>query len=172
MLHVGVGNSGLARRFYSSLGRIDGITATPAEQALARSLGLERYGCILHNKFCNPPETLRGGYDFILDNNLTTYACCLGHFADLMKAYCALLADSGQIVTDRQGLMHLLSGRKRLARFAFDFADLAAVAPLFGLTAFNIDGSVHVLSRSQPPAPRLAHKLRFLRNRLRDKVVP
>jgi hypothetical protein len=51
-------------------------------------------------------------------------------------------------------------------RWSFDFDDLAAAGAVAGLSAFRIDRSVYVLSRSLPPVPDLPSRLRHVARRI------
>jgi hypothetical protein len=105
ILHVGIGNSSLAARFCASAERIDGITIAQREYEHAVQLGLPRYFPSVANKLS---PLLRGHlgrqYDFVVDNNPTTFCCCRGHLAIMFANYAALLKTDGFIVTDTVGL--------------------------------------------------------------------
>lgn len=161
ILHIGIGNSGLARRLHRRVKAIVGTTVDQAEIELARSFAIPNYAVALHNKYADGGDALAGKFDFIVDNNPTSACCCITHLAAVLDLFAAKLADDGQIVTDRQGLGWIPPGVN--PRFRFDFEDLAATGSLAGLAAWDIDGDVHVLTRGEPPAPPgLASRLRFL----------
>jgi len=151
VLHIGIGNSGLARRFHRRVKEIVGTTIDEPEMRVARSLALPNYRFVVHNKFSGRSDLVEGRFDFILDNNPTSPCCCMRHLADLFEFYRATLASGGQIVTDRQGLQWV--PRDSDERWSFDFDDLAAVAAAAGLSAFRVDRNVYVLARSAPAAP-------------------
>lgn len=163
LLHIGVGNSGLARRFRNRVKEIVGTTIDQPEIDVARSLRLTNYSVVLHNKYHGGGE-IAGKFDFIVDNNPTSPCCCLRHLAALLDFYVVTLAEGGQIVTDREGLEWV--PEESNPRWSFSFDDLAAVARLAGLSAYRVDRSVFVLSRDRPrPAELLSvarHKLRRL----------
>ena len=162
ILHVGIGNSGLARRFCGRVGEIVGTTIDDPEIEVARLLALPNYGFVLHNKYSGSHTVIAGTFDFILDNNLTSPCCCISHLAGLFEFYADKLADGGQIVTDRQGLEWVPVGSS--PRWGFKLDDLRAVAALAGLSVFSMTNSVYVLARSAPPAPGLSPRAA---NRLR-----
>ena len=170
LLHVGLGNSGFAQRFHRRAAEIVGTTLVPAECRHAEELGLPNYRPRLHNKYlaAGAPE---GPFDFIADNNPTTFSCCLSHMRAMLEFYAGALAPGGQIVTDRVGLAWVSAGPGQNPRWAFDFEDLAAVAPLAGLQAYRFDGDTYLLARSQPERPGplsgLARFLRSARRKLR-----
>ena len=51
VLHIGIGNSGLARRFHRRVGQIVGTTIDQPEIDVAQSLALPNYAFVLHNKY-------------------------------------------------------------------------------------------------------------------------
>lgn len=105
VLHIGIGNSSLARRFAPRLARLVGTTISEEEAALANGLGLGNYKVRLANKLTCDMDGIPGPFDFIVDNNPTGFACCLPHFAQMMATYLRLLKPmGGLLLTERQGL--------------------------------------------------------------------
>ena len=105
ILHVGVGNSGFAQRFASRARRIDGLTVHQNEKTHADALGLPNYSVYILNKYS--PEfasVITHTYDFIIDNNLASFACCKYHFAVMIENYQGVLAPHGQILTCQIGM--------------------------------------------------------------------
>lgn len=151
ILHVGIGNSGLAKRFHGRVKEIVGTTIDEPELSVARSLGFPNYRFVLHNKFSGCSDVLNGSFDFILDNNPTSPCCCMRHLAALFEFYAGILASDGQVVTDAQGLGWVPDDSN--PRWSFDFDDLAAVGAAAGLSAFKATRKVYVLSRSRPRSP-------------------
>jgi hypothetical protein len=164
ILHVGIGNSGFARRFHDRVREIVGTTIDEPEIRVARSLALPNYSAVVHNKYSGVDEALEGRFNFILDNNPTSPCCCLRHLSDMLDFYSKKLAPDGQIVTDRLGLRWVPATSNR--RWSFDFDDLAAVAAAAGLTAFRRTGSVYVLARSAPPEPGMLSRSRHIVRRI------
>ena len=162
ILHVGIGNSGLAKRFHKRVGEIVGTTIDEPEVQVARAQSLANYRFVTHNKYSGQNEAVEGTFDFILDNNPTSPCCCISHLAVLFDFYAEKLADGGQIVTDRQGLEWVPHGSP--ARWGFDLDDLRAVSAVAGFSVFPMTNSVYVLAYSAPPAPglrsRVANRLR------------
>ena len=105
LLHVGVGNSQLAQRFASRARRIDGLTVSPQEKVHAEALGLPHYTVYVLNKYS--PEcgaVLTQPYDFIIDNNLASFACCHYHFSVMFTHYLRALTAHGQLLTCQIGM--------------------------------------------------------------------
>ena len=151
ILHIGIGNSGLAQRFHRRVGEIIGTTIDEPEMKVAETLALPNYRFLLHNKFSGENQALQGQFDFILDNNPTSPCCCIRHLATLFNLYAQKLGPGGQIVTDRQGLEWLPEDSP--SRWSFSFDDLGAAAAVVGLSAYRANRTVYVLSRSAPPEP-------------------
>jgi hypothetical protein len=165
ILHIGIGNSGLAKRFHRRVKEIVGTTIDEPEIQVARALALSNYRAVLHNKFSGSEDLIEETFDFILDNNPTSPCCCIRHLADLFQFYAEKLAPGGQIVTDQQGLAWVPDGTN--PRWSFDFDDLAVVGGAVGLSAFRMSRTVYVLSRSAPAAPDLRSRSRHVLRRAR-----
>jgi hypothetical protein len=105
LLHVGVGNSRFAQRFASRASRIDGLTVHQNEKTRAEALALPNYTVYVLNKY-SPKfgAVLTNRYDFIIDNNLASFACCKYHFAVMWANYLWALTPHGQIVTCQIGM--------------------------------------------------------------------
>jgi hypothetical protein len=151
ILHIGIGNSGLAARFHERVKEIVGTTIDEPEIRVGRSLTLSNYRVFLHNKFSGESIPVDGKFDLILDNNPTSSCCCVRHLAVLFEFYDKKLASGGQVVTDCEGLAWLLQDSN--PRWSFDFEDLAAAGAMLGLSAYRATGTVYVLSRSPPTKP-------------------
>jgi hypothetical protein len=127
LLHVGVGNSSLAQRLAASLSAIDGITIMANEKVRADQLGLKNYHVAMLNKFSNAlPGALPGGYDYIVDVNLSSFCCCRSHFHAMLTAYRTLLRPGGFLLTDLDGMLWIEKGVDR--RWLLDFDDLVWLA--------------------------------------------
>lgn len=169
ILHVGVGNSSLADRLSNRVLRIVGTTISPNEATHAASLNIKNYQVELHNKYSGRPLQAEGRYDFIVDNNPTTFCCCLHHMMTMMDFYAGILAPQGQILTDRAGLGWVVSTPGANPRWKFSFDDLAFVARKVGLEAFAIDENIVSLARERPRPVRANSALQIAR-RLARKV--
>ena len=103
ILHVGTGNSSFAKIFCKN-NQVDSITVVDDELLNANLLKLANYNCFKINKYSLDLKKLSKKYDLIVDNNLSSYACCKDHFVDMMNAYFHLLKQNGCIITDQQGM--------------------------------------------------------------------
>jgi hypothetical protein len=154
ILHIGIGDSGLALRFHGRVREIVGTTIDEPEMMVARARALPRYTHLLHNKFTSWDRVVEGKFDFIIDNNPTSPCCCLRHLEALFDFYDAKLAEGGQIVTDRQGLKWVPRGSD--SRWGLNFEDLLLVASAAGFSAHRMNRTVYVLSRTTPRRPGIA----------------
>lgn len=110
LLHVGIGSSAIAKSFANKVDHIDGVTVTQAEYDHALTLHCNNYRIFQFNKYGNQMLELPRHYNFILDNNLSSYACCIYHFKTMLEQYLQLLKPNGQLVTDTKGLRYYMTG--------------------------------------------------------------
>ena len=100
-LHVGIGNSSLAKLYAEKIEWLDGITVCPEEIQTAPIF--DNYFprlCDKHN-----PEFYTGAhYDVIIDTTPTAHACCRKHLLDYLYNLFAMLAPQGTFLTDKVGL--------------------------------------------------------------------
>jgi hypothetical protein len=150
ILHVGVGNSSLAQRFSARASRIVGTTIAKSEKIYGDSLQISSYIVEMNNKYSGKPIVSGSNFDFIVDNNPSTFACCLTHLMAMMQLYRDSLSPNGQILTDRAGLGWVANDPGANPRWKFDFDDLAMVAQQVGLQTFAIDNNVIAVSRVKP----------------------
>lgn len=105
LLHVGVGNSKLAQRFASRLSGVDGLTVHHNEKIYADALPIANYTVYVLNKYSREVmSVLSHTYDFIIDNNLASFACCKKHFFIMLENYLSLLRSRGRILTCQIGM--------------------------------------------------------------------
>lgn len=153
ILHIGIGNSSLAKRFHARAREIVGTTIDQPEMQVAHNLALPDYRFVIHNKYSGQNDVVEGRFDYILDNNPTSPCCCIRHLSNMIEFYDEKLAPNGQIVTDQEGLGWVPDGTNPRWKFGFD--DLVAVGAAARLSAFRITRTVYVLSRSTPAVPSL-----------------
>lgn len=169
ILHIGIGNSGLARRFHDRVCEILGTSLDEPELHLAQSLRYPNYSVVLHNKYFGATNEVAGRFDFIVENNPTSACCCLRHLAGLFQFLESKLANGGQIVTDRIGLAWVPEGAH--PRWSFDFDDLQAVGSVAGLDAWRISGDTYVVCRGAPAKPTLRGRLQSMLRRSRRLAI-
>ena len=144
ILHVGVGNSSLALRWSKRGVEITGLTVNERELEHANSLQLSGYHTSIANKYSDDLDAFTGPYDFIIDNNPASFACCVLHFEKMLAHYARLLAPHGLLVTDRQGMYWCYeNGPMRLK-----FEDLQAIAKIYPFSARRLTDDVFALQRS------------------------
>lgn len=165
VLHIGIGNSGLARRFSRRVGEIVGTTIDDPEIRVATTTGLGNYAFVKHNKYSGDNDVVPGRFDVIIDNNPTSPCCCMRHLEALFAFYVEKLAPNGIIVTDREGLEWIPD--ESPMGWSFDFEDLSAVAEAEGLRAFRVTRTVYLMTFTKPPEPTLPSLLKHAVRRAR-----
>lgn len=145
VLHVGVGNSGLAQRFVGRVGRLEGATVSERELAHAASLDLDGYRVRLANKYAPTfGDLFEPGFDVIVDNNPTSFACCRAHVDGMFRAYASLLGPLGQVLTDRTGLGWTVGN----PRWAVTPRDLRRLCEPHGMTVEPVTRQVLAIRRA------------------------
>lgn len=114
ILQIGIGNSSLFATIGAAMNRFVGITIVSdevehAQTSFPDAFGL-RYMVLLMNKYSDELASLEGGFDFIVDNDLSSYACCRHHFGSMLNAYRGLLAPGGCVLIGIDGLGYFDSG--------------------------------------------------------------
>jgi hypothetical protein len=145
ILHVGVGNSRLAMRFSASVNSVTGITVSQQEVELAGRCALPKYKATVWNKYQYFQGAPHHGFDAIVDNNPTSFTCCIWHLSEMMAWYADSLRDEGAIFTDAVGLSWVLGVAEAVPGSGFNFAQWAALGRCAGLEALAIDSSVYAL---------------------------
>ena len=106
ILHVGIGNSQLAKKMCSMGHFVEGLTVSKSELIYAKSLNLKNYKASIINKyhrdFTNNIEP--DSFDVVVDNNLASFACCQYHFYTMIDNYLSCLKFGGAILTDQRGM--------------------------------------------------------------------
>ena len=100
-LHIGIGNSSLAKRFAWRVKRIDGITV--AQEEIDTAPNIQNYIV----SFCDKHSQRflkQWKYDVIIDTTPCGHACCKKHLNDYFDYVFAMLAPDGIYLTDRAGL--------------------------------------------------------------------
>tara|TARA_B100000963_G_C22563994_1_gene642761 strand:- start:203 stop:874 length:672 start_codon:yes stop_codon:yes gene_type:complete len=105
LLHIGVGNSHIAQNL-KNYSCIDGITISNNELKNAHNLNISNYNIYLKNKYSSGDllKNRIGFYDFIIDNNLKSFACCNNAFEDLISKYKNYLKNNGSIISSLRGM--------------------------------------------------------------------
>ena len=118
ILHIGIGNSFFAKRFFKN--EIFGITISQKEIDLANSLGLSNYKVILCDKYSlNFKEILKNmSFDLIVDTNLKSYSCCQKSFDFFMENLFYKLNKNGTLITSKNGMNWYKSLKPK---FSFNF---------------------------------------------------
>jgi hypothetical protein len=145
VLHIGVGNSSLGRRFAPRVARILGTTIHEPERAAAAALGLPNYTAVRANKYAADMDRLEGPFDFIVDNNPASFACCLHHFARMWVAYVELLAvPGGRLLTAQPGMRWVVTGND--PQWALGPADWEYLAGVLEMPMEHVGEEVYALA--------------------------
>lgn len=114
VFQAGVGNSSLFGAIENKARRLVGITIIQDEIDYARKLYPKDFGIRYHvgllNKYTETLTDLAGQFDFVVDNDLSSYACCKTHFNSMLKAYHSMLKPKGAILVGLRGLGYFDSG--------------------------------------------------------------
>jgi hypothetical protein len=143
LLHVGVGNSKLAQRFAGRVFGIDGLTIHQNEKTRAEALAIANYTVYVINKYSRKMvSALAHTYDFIIDNNLASFACCKKHFFVMIENYRSVLRSDGRILTCQIGMdaYHDELG------CTMTYADLVGLESRFALLASKLNDAVYALT--------------------------
>jgi hypothetical protein len=139
ILHIGVGNSKFAQRFAGKVELIDGLTVSHNEKALADSLGIANYTVFFLSKYGREfILTIKNRYDFIIDNNMASFACCKFHFYLMLDNYVRSLKPGGQILTEQHGMDWVIED----PRWKLTFQDLLALGNKFPVRASRVTETV------------------------------
>jgi len=139
ILHVGVGNSKFAQRFASRVNLIDGLTVSHNEKAVADSLEIGNYSVYFLNKYSREfILTIRNTYDFIVDNNLASFACCKYHFYLMLDNYIRSLKPGGSILTEQRGMDWVIED----PRWKLTYQDLLALESKFPVRTGRVADTV------------------------------
>jgi hypothetical protein len=145
LLHVGIGNSRFAQRFASQVKLIDGLTVAEPEQALAETLSISNYTVYCMSKYSREfLVRIERRYDYIVDNNLASYACCRYHLYRMFDNYVWCLGHQGRILTDQGGMDWTVDDDPR---WQLSYDDLVAIGARFRLTVARVTDTVYELRR-------------------------
>ena len=105
ILHVGIGNSELAKKIDAS-NKIFGITLSNNEIDYAKSLNLKNYKPIFCDKYSLKFKEIFHNIKFnlIIDTNLKSYSCCQSAFDNMMESLFNYLEPGGRIITSINGM--------------------------------------------------------------------
>jgi hypothetical protein len=141
ILHVGVGNSRLAQRFAPRAQLVVGLSVWGPEKTLADSLHIANYTVHVLSKYSREfLLTIEHRYDYIIDNNLASFACCKYHFYRMLDNYLWCLRPGGRILTDQRGMDWTVEDDPR---WQLTYDDLVALGQRFGVEAAAITDTVY-----------------------------
>ena len=105
ILHIGIGNSELAKTLDSS-NKIYGVSISNSEINYAKSLNLENYIIFFCDKYSIKLRNIFQNIKFslIIDTNLKSYSCCQNAFDFMMENLFNYLEPGGKIITSINGM--------------------------------------------------------------------
>ena len=146
ILHVGVGNSRFAERFAGRVQLIDGLTVSENEKRLGEALAIGNYTIYFLNKYSREFSLkITNQYDFIIDNNLASFACCKYHFYAMLDNYLWSAKPGAQILTDQRGMDWVIEDE----RWRLTFDDLLALENKFPVKARRLTDTVFSIQAVQ-----------------------
>jgi hypothetical protein len=153
ILHVGIGDSSLAKTLADHIQHIDGLTVCQNEKLVADSLHLGNYQALCLNKYSrNLLTDLSGPYDFIIDNNLASFACCKFHFYRMFETYLHLLKPGGSILTEQSGMDWVIDD----PRWRLSYSDLMEISSMFSAQIAKCTDSIYAIQGSTTSPSRLS----------------
>jgi peptidoglycan/xylan/chitin deacetylase (PgdA/CDA1 family) len=144
ILHVGIGNSSLARLMCPLVAQVEGITRYHEEADFAADLGISNYHVKTVNKYGEELLDHKPIFDFIIDNGANGFACCLFHFCRLMVHYRAMLRQGGVFLSAEPGLSWVADGD---SGWAISWDDWVCLSRALGLRARRLDSFVYAMER-------------------------
>ena len=116
ILHIGIGNSKLARSLDSS-NEVYGITISNSEIDYGNSLKLKNYKIFFCDKYSFNIKNIfnKIKFDLIIDTNLKSYSCCQNAFDFMMENLFNYLNYGGKIITSVNGMKWFKSLRPKLS---------------------------------------------------------
>ena len=114
VFQAGIGNSSLYSLLKDKMNRFVGVTIVQdeieyAKQQFPDDVGT-KYNAQLLNKYTDALLALGKDFDFIVDNDISSYACCRHHFHIMLDTDHDLIKENGAILIGFRGLGYFDSG--------------------------------------------------------------
>jgi hypothetical protein len=146
ILHIGVGNSSLGRRFAPRVWTVVGTTLHDEERTLSKELGIKNYTVVRANKYSGDMDRIPGHFNFLVDNNPASFACCLFHFCRMMISYVELLSrDGGLFLTAQLGWAWVVTGND--PNWSLGWDDWALLGEILRMPVARVTDSVYSMQR-------------------------
>jgi hypothetical protein len=131
---------------------VEGLTVSSREKARADSLGIANYRTHLLSKHSRELiVVLTSSFDYIIDNNLASFACCKYHFYLMMDSYLSLLAPGGSILTHQRGMNWACLD----PGFIMEYSDLVALEKCMPIQVGRAADEVYAIRYCKRPKPLL-----------------
>jgi hypothetical protein len=105
-------------------------------------------------------DPLAGRYDFIVDNNLASFACCRYHVYLMLDTYLGALRPGGLILTHQRGMDWTFADR----RWRLSYEDLAGLESKLPVRVSPLTEAVYAIGKAEP-APEAGPRVRGQRLR-------
>lgn len=113
VLHVGIGASSVAERFYKQCLRIEGITLRQDELFQAQAMSIPNYYPVMCNKYGDDFRFKIGrGFDVVFENNPATYTCCRVHYVGYLSRLFDKMMLDGVMLSYVDGVTFMQDGSK------------------------------------------------------------
>lgn len=145
ILHIGAGNSSLGLRFAQRGCSVLATTIHEEELQDIKKLTIENYSVVIANKFAVDMDEINGQFDLIVDNNPSSFACCLFHFARMMVKFFDLLKNGGQILTAQPGLGWVVSNNN--PNWSLGWDDWVNLGAALGMPSRKLSEFVYSIER-------------------------
>jgi hypothetical protein len=97
------------------------------------------------NKFSREMTEVPDSFNFIIDNNPSSFACCLFHFCRMMVSYHGMLGVGGALLTDALGLSWVTTGGD--PAWSFNWVDWVRFGDALTMSARQVTPTVYSLVR-------------------------
>jgi hypothetical protein len=110
---------------------------------MADALEIPNYTVYLLSKYSREfLQVIGNRYDFVIDNNLASFACCKYHFYRMLDNYLWCMRPGARILTDQRGMDFTV---EEDPRWELTFDDLVGLETLFPLKATALTDTVYEL---------------------------
>ena len=146
ILHIGAGNSSLGQRIAPRVAKVLATTLHDEEKVFSERLGVDGYSVVRANKFSDEMDHIEGHFDFIVDPNPSTFACCLFHFSRMLVSYTELLKkDGGLFITEKRGLKWVSTGND--PNWSFGWDEWARIGDILQMPVVQVTDQVYSMQR-------------------------
>ena len=113
VMQAGIGNSSLFSVVRDRVTKLVGVTIVPEEEDYAKTQFPNEFGTKYEVHIANKYSDdlfLGDGFDVIVDNDISSYACCKHHFFKMLDNYRRMIAKNGVVLVGINGLGYFDNG--------------------------------------------------------------